>query len=115
MNPTCPNCHFDDCLETDRYCIKCGHRLAHVGLNAEDCVATKRVYDSTMVHVRLGIVYLQNGKRDRAIASWHAALDLDPTNREARELLEKYGQGDGLVDDRKRGAAKAAQGYGENR
>jgi tetratricopeptide (TPR) repeat protein len=110
MNPSCPNCHFDDCLETDRYCIKCGQRLAHAGLNAGDCVATKRVYDSTMVHVRLGIVYLQNGKRDRAIASWKAALDLDPTNSEARELLEKYGEGEGLAADGKTGAKKAARG-----
>ncbi len=91
MNTSCPNCHFDDCLEADRYCIKCGQRLLRAGLSDEDCTATKRVYDSTMVHVRLGIVYLQNGKRDRAMASWKMALDLDPMNKEAKALLEKYG------------------------
>lgn len=108
MNRSCPNCHFDDCLETDRYCIKCGHRLAHAGLNGEDCAATKRVYDSTMVHVRLGVVYLQNGKRDRAIASWKAALDMDPANKEAKELLEKYGREERSEADRKNDAAEAA-------
>jgi cytochrome c-type biogenesis protein CcmH/NrfG len=37
------------------------------------------------------MVYLQNGKKDRALASWRAALEMDPDNREARALLEKYG------------------------
>ena len=91
MNASCSNCRFDDCIETDRYCIKCGHRLVRAGIGDEDLVATKRVYDSTMVHVRLGVVYWQNGKRERAVASWKAALDLDPTNKEAKALLEKYG------------------------
>lgn len=109
MNQGCPNCHFDDCLETDRYCIKCGHRLAHAGLSAEDCAATKRVYDSTMVHVRLGVVYLQNGKRDRAIASWKAALAMDPTNGEARELLEKYGRDEASEADADNGKTGAAR------
>jgi cytochrome c-type biogenesis protein CcmH/NrfG len=42
--------------------------------------------------VRLGLVYLQNGKKERAIASWKAALELDPDNSEAKALLEKHGQ-----------------------
>ncbi len=108
MSVSCPNCQFDDCLEDDRYCIKCGHRLARAGAFEENCTATKRVYDSTMVHVRLGLVYLQNGKKDRAIASWKAALDLDPMNEEAKDLIEKYDSGRSRSDDRKTGDVKAA-------
>jgi tetratricopeptide (TPR) repeat protein len=107
MNASCPNCHFDDCLESDRYCIKCGQRLARAGAIEEDCAATKRVYDSTMVHVRLGLVYMQNGKRDRAVASWKAALDVDPENKEALALLEKYGSED-AAENVKTSKAKAA-------
>ena len=98
MNASCPNCHFDDCLEADRYCIKCGHRLARASTIEENCAATKRVYDSTMVHVRLGLVYMQNGKRDRAVASWKAALDIDPENEEALALLHKYDSEKGAED-----------------
>jgi len=91
MSISCPNCRYDDCLESDRYCIKCGHRLARAGLREAECAATKRVYDSTMVHVRLGLVYMQNGKMDKAIASWKAALEMDPDNKEALALLKKHG------------------------
>jgi Tfp pilus assembly protein PilF len=108
MNASCPNCHFDDCLEADRYCIKCGHRLARASTIEEDCAATKRVYDSTMVHVRLGLVYMQNGKRDRAVASWKAALDIDPENEEALALLQKYGSEEAIADDKTTIKAKAA-------
>ena len=103
MSASCPNCHFDDCLEGDKYCIKCGHRLIRAASYDEKNTATKRVYDSTVVHVRLGLVYLQNGKRDRAIASWKAAMELDPENREAKALLEKYGSGpeEAATDDLK--------------
>lgn len=108
MNASCPNCHFDDCLEKDRYCIKCGHRLARARSIEEECAVTKRVYDSTMVHVRLGVVYMQNGKRDRALASWKAALDIDPANEEALALLAKYGSEVGQYSEVKANKAKAA-------
>ena len=108
MDSSCPNCHFDDCLDSDRYCIKCGQRLACASTIEEECAATKRVYDSTMVHVRLGLVYMQNGKRDRAVASWKAALKIDPENGEALALLEKYGSGDDAEIETKTDKAKAA-------
>lgn len=108
MNTNCPNCRFDDCLESDRYCIKCGHRLSRASSIDEDCAVTRRVYDSTMVHVRLGLVYLQNGKRDRAVASWKSALDIDPENEEALSLLRKYGSDEEVEDDLGTGKAKAA-------
>ena len=109
MNTSCPNCHFDGCLDADRYCIKCGHRVACAGTVEEECAETKRVYDSTMVHVRLGLVYMQNGKRDRAVASWEAALDIDPKNEEALALLQKYGLKEDSADDKTIGKAKAAR------
>jgi Tfp pilus assembly protein PilF len=90
MSKTCTNCQFDDCYESDRYCIKCGHRLARASSFDEANTATKRVYDSTVVHVRLGLVYLQNGKQEKALASWKTALQLDPDNKEAKSLLQKY-------------------------
>lgn len=108
MNSSCSNCHYDDCHETDRYCIKCGHRLVRLSVNDQDCTATKRVYDSTMVHVRLGLVYMQNGKRDRALASWKAALGIDPKNEEALELLKRYSDLEESAGDRKTKTAKAA-------
>lgn len=108
MNVSCSNCHYDDCQDTDRYCIKCGHRMVRLGFSEEDCTATKRVYDSTMVHVRLGIVYMQNGKRDRAIASWKAALDIDSGNEDAQALLRKYGEEEETTGAKKARAAEAA-------
>jgi Tfp pilus assembly protein PilF len=111
MSVTCPNCQFDDCIESDKYCIKCGHRLVRAGSYDEENIATKRVYDSTIVHVRLGLVYLQNGKRDKAMASWKAALELDPENKEAKALLEKYGSGPegGLAGEMQK-AGKSTEG-----
>jgi hypothetical protein len=61
-----------------------------------------------MVHVRLGIVYFHNGKRDRAIASWKTALELDPNTKEARELLDKYGSANDSTAGNVKGKARAA-------
>jgi Tfp pilus assembly protein PilF len=61
-----------------------------------------------MVHVRLGLVYLQNGKRDRALASWKAALEIDPENEEALALIEKYGPDEGATKEKTTSEVKAA-------
>jgi len=41
-------------------------------------------------HINLGLLYLSTGEKAKAISHWKEALEIDPANAEARQLLATY-------------------------
>lgn len=85
----CSRCSFDEVLETDKYCIRCGARLLAMDGQQDVLLMTQRVMQAAEVHYRLGNVYFRKGDLDQAISSWTQALTLDPGLEPARQMLEK--------------------------
>ena len=85
----CSSCSFDEVLETDKYCIRCGARLLAMDDHQDTMLMTQRVMQAAEVHYRLGNVYFRKGDLDQAISSWTQALSLDPGLEPARQMLEK--------------------------
>ena len=85
----CARCHFDEVLETDKYCVRCGARLLPMDDRTDALLMTQRVMHAAEVHYRLGNVYFRRGDLDQAISSWTQALRIDPDLEPARQMLEK--------------------------
>ena len=85
----CNRCQFDDVLETDKFCIRCGTRLLAMDDTSDALLMTQRVMHAAEVHFRLGNVYFRKGDVDQAISSWKQALRIDPGYEAARQMLEK--------------------------
>ncbi len=49
-------------------------------------------FDMATVHTELGLVYLENDKKEQAITEWQNALEIDPDNDQAKELLEEHSE-----------------------
>lgn len=86
---TCSHCSSSDVLETDKFCIRCGTRLAPHDDRFDPVLMTQRVLHAAEVHYRLGNVYFRRGDLDQAISSWTQALRIDPELEPARRMLEK--------------------------
>ena len=86
---SCSRCNFDEVLETDKFCIRCGARLLAMDDRQDTLLMTQRVMHAAEVHYRLGNVYFRRGELDQAISSWTQALALDPGLQPARQMLEK--------------------------
>jgi len=52
-------------------------------------MVVKRHPDSHNAHLLLGALYLNVGEREKAVWHLREVLRLDPSNKEAKELLEK--------------------------
>ena len=85
----CTRCQYDDVLETDKFCIRCGARLLPMDDQSDALLMTQRVMHAAEVHYRLGNVYFRKGDVDQAISSWTQALRIDPGLEPARQMLEK--------------------------
>jgi len=85
----CTRCQYDDVLETDKFCIRCGARLLPMDDQSDALLMTQRVMHAAEVHYRLGNVYFRKGDLDQAISSWTQALTIDPGLEPARQMLEK--------------------------
>lgn len=85
----CSHCSSKDVLETDKFCIRCGTRLAARDDSVDPVLMTQRVMHAAEVHYRLGNVYFRRGDLDQAISSWTQALRIDPGLEPARRMLEK--------------------------
>ncbi len=55
--------------------------------------AIKRNVNYSLAYVHMGKVLIELEKFDEAISAFQHALEIDPTNREAKELIELYKQG----------------------
>ena len=84
----CRNCGFEDCLPTDRFCIKCGMRLSQSPSEQEAIRVTKRVYNAATVYTKLARTYLQRGKYDAARRAASKVLAIEPDHEEARMVLQ---------------------------
>ncbi|MFQ5599636.1 MAG: tetratricopeptide repeat protein [Candidatus Krumholzibacteriia bacterium] len=85
----CSRCQFEEILETDKFCIRCGARLLEMDDRNDPLLGTQRVLHAAEVHYRLGNVYFRKGDLDQAISSWTQALRIDPGLESAREMLGK--------------------------
>jgi Tfp pilus assembly protein PilF len=47
-------------------------------------------FDLAGVHNELGLLYINQGRRQDAIKEWQAALSIDPNNQRAKDLLAQY-------------------------
>lgn len=86
---SCSRCTFEEILETDKFCIRCGARLLEMDDQSDPMLMTQRVMHAAEVHYRLGNVYFRKGDLDQAISSWTQALRIDPGLEPARLMLEK--------------------------
>lgn len=86
---SCARCNFDEILETDKFCIRCGARLLEMDDRRDPLLMTQRVMHAAEVHYRLGNVYFRKGDVDQAISSWTQALRIDPGLEPARQMLDK--------------------------
>jgi tetratricopeptide (TPR) repeat protein len=85
----CSRCSFDEILETDKFCIRCGARLLPMDDKQDSLLMTQRVMQAAEIHYRLGNVYFRKGDLDQAISSWTQALSIDPGLEPARQMLDK--------------------------
>jgi len=88
----CENCGFDECLEGDRFCIKCGARLARDRRVMADVCATRRVYDLATVYMKLARTYHLRGRFGEARRACEKVLEAEPDHAEASEMLQRITQ-----------------------
>jgi len=91
----CEKCNTQ-CYPEDKYCGKCGAKIAPEfkssytdGLGDQRIEATQATINAAYIQYKLGLVYYKKGKLDEAIAAWQKVLKFDPTNEEAKMMLEQ--------------------------
>lgn len=91
----CEECK-NRCYPEDKYCGKCGAKLSTEfktsytnGLGNQMIEATQATVNTAYIQYKLGLVYYKKGKLNDAIAAWQKALKFDPTNENAKMMLEK--------------------------
>jgi len=91
----CEKCN-SRCYPEDKYCGKCGAKLSTEfktsytnGLGNQPVEATQATVNAAYIQYKLGLVYYKKGKLDEAITAWKNVLEFDPTNEDAKKMLEK--------------------------
>jgi len=95
----CKKCN-SQCYPEDRYCGKCGAKISPEfkssytdGFDTQEVEATQASINAAYIQFKLASVYYKKGKLDEAIAAWQKVLKFDPTNEDAKMMLEQATMG----------------------
>ena len=85
---SCERCSFDGCWDEDRYCIKCGSKLDSAAMD-QPTQPAHELLDAGRVLCKLGEICYRKGEHAQAALYWKKALEIEPGNESARNMLEE--------------------------
>lgn len=85
--PKCPKCQTE-ALPEDKYCSRCGHKLAR-SLQTRGGKVTQKAMKADDIRYKLGIIYFKREKYQEAINIWQKLLEEESENVAVKQLIDE--------------------------